>query len=524
MKPTHTLDDIEWQQLIQTVGEQFNDLTIKRGFQYFKQGRVHQLSTPDAHHVEALVDGSEDYHVKLNTETLSSSRCDCPVPSSCKHMIAVLLEYANLQGQSVHTIVNANANAEFKQIAKPFSSAVTPRSTTLSANKLAEMSAKIKEDAKQLSSMSISAWHDLFNRAIAPLGVNTQNTHYVQNALSSLYALKPDLSPMMELWFGLHVHLFVLRSLIKPQQKQAQPANYHMGYYTQVAADDIHEAVARLFTEQFVLKDEPDPWHRMQETVTYLRKQMLTEPPNITYFSDAYDQLWLNWIHPNLPDKQVLLEELHQLKSAETDFGTSLARLPWMLAQSRMHFYLAQDEQAQMWLRSANKASMISPAILLRYLDALSESKDWDRLQNWLVSIGPMLSSHRKDNMAEYMKHWEIAIAQHPEAEPLMWNTLVQMLPYSKKIYEETLLSHERWHEWMDYQLSIGKEPLELRVSVMQPIEKNAPELLLPFYHQAVERYILLKIRSSYKSAVKLLKRLSKLYKKMKQEERWELF
>ena len=76
----------------------------------------------------------------------------------------------------------------------------------------------------------------------------------------------------------------------------------------------------------------------------------------------------------------------------------------------------------------------------------------------------------------------------------------------------------------MDYQLSIGKEPLDFRVSVMQPIEKHEPELLLPFYHQAVERYILLKNRVSYKAAVKLLKRLSKLYKKIKQEERWEQF
>ncbi|MNH35848.1 hypothetical protein D3C79_965770 [compost metagenome] len=47
---------------------------------------------------------------------------------------------------------------------------------------------------------------------------------------------------------------------------------------------------------------------------------------------------------------------------------------------------------------------------------------------------------------------------------------------------------------------------------------------MLPFYHQAVERFVLEKNRHSYKAAVKLMKRLAKLYKKLKREERWEEF
>lgn len=39
-----------------------------------------------------------------------------------------------------------------------------------------------------------------------------------------------------------------------------------------------------------------------------------------------------------------------------------------------------------------------------------------------------------------------------------------------------------------------------------------------------MERHVLLKNRSGYKAAVKLLKRLAKLYKKLKREERWEEF
>lgn len=66
-------------------------------------------------------------------------------------------------------------------------------------------------------------------------------------------------------------------------------------------------------------------------------------------------------------------------------------------------------------------------------------------------------------------------------------------------MYEEALLAHEKWRSWIDYQLSIRSEPLSFRVSVLQPIEKNAPELLLPFYHQAVERYVLEKTEPAIK-------------------------
>jgi hypothetical protein len=189
-----------------------------------------------------------------------------------------------------------------------------------------------------------------------------------------------------------------------------------------------------------------------------------------------------------------------------------------------MYFYLAQDGPAWELLQQANKGAIIPPGRLLHFLHVLSSTEQWPRLQDWLINIGPMLSSLREEHLNEYVACWDKVIQHFPDAEQHLWNSLVDTLPYSKNIYEEALLTHGKWQQWMDYQLSIGKEPLDFRVSVMQPIDKNAPELLLPFYHQAVERYILLKNRASYKAAVKLLKRLSKLYKRLKQEERWEQF
>jgi uncharacterized Zn finger protein len=105
-----------------------------------------------------------------------------------------------------------------------------------------------------------------------------------------------------------------------------------------------------------------------------------------------------------------------------------------------------------------------------------------------------------------------------------MWQSLGELLPTTYRIIEDLYYEKRQWKPWIEMQIAQGYDPFTHRVHVLQPIEKESPELLLPYYHQAVEHYIRLKNRHDYKSAVRLLKRLEKVYKKMKQPERWEAF
>ncbi|WP_263559763.1 SWIM zinc finger family protein [Paenibacillus polymyxa] len=526
MKPTYLMDDIQWQQLIQNVADHFNDVTIKRGFQYFKQGKVKEFAMPDADHIAAVVDGNELYEVDLHLSAFAASRCTCPVRTNCKHMIAVLLNYANEQERSVHALVNAHS-AGFTRLTTQADTRSTPafRSNPSPDHKEATRDA-LRKKASHLPDMPVSEWHDLFDQCIALNHVHTQNSQYVQSALASIYAVKPPLSPGVQQLYGLHAHLRVLEKLVPQAPMTGYPTHTYMGYYTQIAADELKEAIERDFERPLELTDEPMHEARMAETLTYLREKMLTESRNGTYFSDAYYQFWLYWVYPTRQDPSIYTEELQHLHAAEEERSATLARLPWMLAQSWMYVYQAQDHKAWELLEEAERAFplKISSSQLLLFLHALRQAADWVRLKDGLLHIGPLLHSHRDDHLQDYMHDWELVLQHLPEAEQDMWDTLMGMLPFAGGMYEEALLAHEKWRQWIDYQLSIRSEPLSFRVSVLQPIEKNAPELLLPFYHQAVERYVLEKNRSSYKAAVKLLKRLFKLYKKMKQETRWELF
>ncbi|MEC0213863.1 hypothetical protein P4H70_33625, partial [Paenibacillus ehimensis] len=73
-------------------------------------------------------------------------------------------------------------------------------------------------------------------------------------------------------------------------------------------------------------------------------------------------------------------------------------------------------------------------------------------------------------------------------------------------------------------QLSNRVSPLDLYSLDLQTVEKHDPSLMLPLFHQAVERCIAEKNRTAYKNAVRLLKKLHTLYKKLNRSNDWDDF
>ncbi|MBP3965373.1 SWIM zinc finger family protein [Paenibacillus lignilyticus] len=518
MKLPFSIDDAAWTALVAQVGTHFDDLTIKRGFQYYKQDRVHTAIMTEPTVVEAAVDGSEMYDVVLNLQNVRDSECSCPVKSrGCKHVIAVLLYYAAMQGRSVHAIVNArsaavaSANASAKGTKVIGKAAVAARPAALSAD--------------ELTALSIAEWHSRFGRTLGPFNNSPRFLQEAKEMLTGIHNMKPHLTLVPEQLFNLHAYLFVLEKLVKPAQEDWRHSGHFMGYHTQLAMDELLEAALRCLAEPLPIGPASDYWPRVNETLAYLRAHMLREDRSLNCFAKLYQVFWMKWIRPNLDGGiELVEEELRELQQAEDVHGQHLSRVPWMLAQCLLFFELHRDEDAWALLRAEGKRASLQPGQVDPLLEALVQAEAWPRLVSWLEQVGPMLSRYRSDDFNSYGGYWETALTHVQDAEPRMWATLGAMLPYSRHLYEDALLSYGRWQQWMDFQISSGKEPLEFKVGVLKPIEKDAPELLLPFYHQAVERYVLLKNRDSYKAAVKLLKRLNKLYKKTKQDARWDVF
>ncbi|MFC3799477.1 SWIM zinc finger domain-containing protein [Cohnella sp. GCM10012308] len=500
-------DDQWWENLLHSVAAEFDDLTLKRGYQYYKQGRIELKDPEEMQLLIAVVEGTKKYRTQVDVEDFADSECSCPVGRACKHMAAVLMEWAGYHGYPVHALANAKTNLS--------------RPSPLPASQQKADVERLARDAAQIPGMSVPQWLDLFGRCLAPIAGQVRNTQYVKQALGLFYKIKPALPPVAERLFELNALLFLMRHAAETQSNPALGPNSYLGYFTHLAVTDLHEAAMGCLDRPLPEEDEPLARDRLLETADLLRAAMLAPGPTQDYDLKHYGRLWETWLAPPYGGDALYAEELRKLEEAENGLPAQSGSA-WNAAVLRMRFGLADDDRALALLHGqASRLGSVQVALLTEMLGELARKEEWHRLLRWLTELGPLMSGRRLRELETYAELWDAVVAKLPEAEPRMWETLEAMLPSSQTIYEERLLGAGRYEEWIDIQLSFGREPLDYRVTELAPLEKEAPHALLPFYHQAVERHVAMKNRASYKSAVKLLKRLAKLYKKMKREERW---
>ncbi|GGG70397.1 hypothetical protein GCM10010918_27180 [Paenibacillus radicis (ex Gao et al. 2016)] len=552
MEMDYMLDDSAWRQLLEGVAARFDELTIIRGFQLYKQGRVEELALrDDGLHVDARVKDNRMYDVIVDLDDLAASECACSANRACTHMAATLMRYAELCGRPIQAL--ANARSALKRAAaagKPSAAALDGKrggvraGSEVAATEVPSSAGNTGEDENrsalssaprsilptlteaELTELPVAKWHERFQERRGMVHLHIRTKQEASELLADLQAMRPVLPWALEQLFTLHALLFVLEKMVKPAQPDRHQSGLFKGYHTQLALEGLIGQARSLLEDKLALADDSSAyWGHLMETADFLRERMLIEDKTLGCFSALYATLWLRWLSPGSSGSAVLYKkELRQLQAAESELGPSLSRLPWTLAQCMLLLYLDRDEEARAMLARDGSKLMLKPEHLTPLLGVLERTEQWVRLCGWLAETGPLLVGFSGEELAPYGDFWAVVVTQMPEAEPVMWRTLQEMLPLSRTVYEDALAAHGRWNRWIDLQMCMGQDPLSIRVTALKPIEKEAPELLLPFYHQAVERYLLQKNREGYKAAINLLNRLAKLYAQLKKDERWEQF
>jgi hypothetical protein len=531
MHTIYPIGDAAWQDLLKNAASSFDDVTLMRGFQYHKQGRVQSVSMPNPQTINAVVTGNETYTQVILLDRLPDSSCTCPVHNSCKHIAAALLEYADMEDRSVQALVNARSAASLSRRAAASSS--KQQSPPPQHMQQIAHTHKLAELADRFLSLNVKQWHEIYELCAASLEGKVRNHHYVNELLANIASNKPLLPLTTELLFQLNAYFFVMEKLMQPPHNPTYSHGYYNDYFTSQSISDLRSTIMGLFGESLTLFHTPDPDSHAADTLAYIREGMLRRTTINTHYAAAYYQFWKHWVRPavravsaatSAPETEQLKRyeaELQALQSQAAKLGSDLATSHYLIARCWMLLYLKQDQAA---IALFKEDSSLPPVHVLNILTTLSEGEEWQRLLLWLVETRSLFADRRREGMIKYFEYWGLITEHLAEAEQPMWDALASMLPYSRHVYEDMLLRRGQWRRWMDYQLTTDSDPMNFRVSDLQPLEKHAPELLLPFYHQAVERYVALKNRAGYKTAVKLMKRLAKLYKKLKQETRFEEF
>ena len=97
-----------------TEFEQYiDDKIVHRGLAYFKNNNISEVEEINDGEYQAVVEGSNDYHVdlKLVNGKLSQFFCDCPFDMGpmCKHVVALLFYIREEKQEQNKTKTNANS-------------------------------------------------------------------------------------------------------------------------------------------------------------------------------------------------------------------------------------------------------------------------------------------------------------------------------------------------------------------------------------------------------------------------------
>jgi hypothetical protein len=423
-----------------------------------------------------------------------------------------------------------------------------------------------KFEPKSIAALSIVQWQSLIADCAGKAASSPFQAGY-GNEVRSL--VSPYLSGLAieEAWLlQLNVGLFLLRK---------HASGGHSGYFAHVAASEALLAIENHIHSALQTEIATNQRERLLETIAYIRDTAISDELAPPAFLDIYVELWITLLSPMAHDHHLFKEELTRLdetaeaastavngssrdkansssheeisesnagstganeksrvKTGQAFYTEALASdrgkskdegLFAYVARAWMRFWLNEDQEAWRLLEAAER-HRLKPAQVLRFLRLLKDTGQWSRLEAWLSHCATERIGRSYGSVEEYGRYWDAVVEQLPRAEEKMWGAIMSLLPYSSSLYEEKLLRHGHWRQWVDYQLSLGSDPLDFRAKDLQPVVKEAPEALLPFYHQGVENYLLLKNRDGYKRAVKLLKRLGQIYKKLKREQQWEAY
>ncbi|MED1409464.1 MULTISPECIES: SWIM zinc finger family protein [Bacillus] len=471
----------------------------------YRSGVVYNVDF-DGYTLSGTVDAEGSvYSVHIPIRNVAESYCDCFAPTQCEHMLAVLLSAASSFGQ-VGDVLTL-----FKNNTKP---SLPPIRT---ARQVLQSSAFEEKDYKSWQSYFENEYES-FKKEQARL--TYKQMYFLMSLFTDFYTKlerkAPRIIAIHEL-FKLHAALYCFQKLLEEIQEfevnklysYHQPVNV-----VRLFVDKVEAIVRDLKTEAIPAKSEPI----LQETARLVHE--------VFFSTDSYTQERF-FIYRHIWGE--LLREEEQLQEEEKRIETKINPLSKALTSSHLLFLNNEDKDA-MELLEKQPASVVS--LYFYWLEELLNAMQWDRAKNWLSFTYKQVkqtiqeqadSVFIKDIVRLFVMMYE-TYATHTNEQAGFEMILQELLPYSFTNYEQYVLAKKQYRAWAELHLLYGFEAIELLKEPLKDIEKEAPEVALPLYHLAATEAIEERNRKSYKRAVRYLKKLRMLYKRLKRTDEWDTF
>jgi hypothetical protein len=452
------------------------------------------------------------FDVQLDLKIPSFSTCSCSKENWCAHRIAVFFEsYSEL--------------VSIQEWIKQWKTVPEKTDPLMSIPGVMRASDLLK--ARQSEVLSPDGWTEKIREAARehlPVSSIYKNPYLLEYEGKKLYELlmksqpsKREWQPLYQLYtsFGLFAIISELfgGKNISPELLQRSCSSF-LFYLVEEAADAADEISVHALPFEF----DDFIYYLLKETEKLLTSEQELFPVERL---DLYRHLWATlfkreaWRKQEIKRLDALMQTedstiyfiayLHQLYVTNQleDFAETAARLPKTSFDFFMYwlydaFSNRQHDKALLLLKIADQK-------LEEYLQLISDGYKRRQFVHWFLNY--------------IDTDWLIA------KEPAMFKRLLlRLLPYSYVNLSNYFMSTAQFHEWVELQLWMNYELPELDAMGLKEAGKHAPEAVLAVYHHGILMLLEQRNRDSYKKAVRYLKRLRTIYKKLKKSDRWERY
>jgi len=486
---------------------------VQKGLMLYRQGMVQQLHIGDQT-VTAVVQDVTPVKVQLDLDFMAMSECSCPTEGLCRHQIAVFFSAYSKVGSVSDWVTDWREPIREKKAVAGWG--------MQKAKDLIKANGLLKPD--------YSRWVHSFEVSFDTLLASKKYTSpYVIPELFGIYERRIHASaPVEQEWrllyelVGIVVSFRKLAALCEQlghDENTVRRAYLHLFHNMMDDADDLAVKIG--------VQSLPFAFDEFIEKLKDDALELLTCTGGLEYERIyLYRLLWVHFFKKKPWREEELLRIQDTLKGLQ-DWENPL---PLMVAGVHIRLLAGDDEKA-LKLVNLFSAAEIAP-YMVYWIDYLSGLKAWRRvgpvIELFLQKVKAYLEAlSGYHSCATFARNALRAVAPYcaeTDRFDLYERALLSMLPYSFGEYEYLLFERGQYERWGELQAFVGLDFYDLPKDRLKIVEKERPEVLLSMLHQTAQREIDQKNRASYRLAVRHLKKLRTLYKKLKRVDDWQYF
>lgn len=502
--------------LIGEMEKQSETLMLEKGWEFYHRGLVQNVELRYGYVLTADVIGKKALHrVSLDLEQFARSECTCKAEGCCRHMVALLF-------------------AAYAPHGRPELLLLQMRKTVLTRRKTVKTGGVKAEKARASAPALVpeaapSLWLRYFEQQF--YGYTLSNQHsielFYQAVLDKLGNKAEGWPDGLALLYDLHLTLFILKKIDSfHQENQSSYLSYYIENGCKIVSGYCWDRLHRIAEEvrpatggQGISVKESAAAHprHWKETIGLTGELAARGRGGPVHWADIYRFLWWK-LFTGTEQRARERKRLELLLGQPQAFPRVKEAL--LLALSFFDLLSGDDELA---MARAEAMSGKQFADFYMAFDLLVERQQWDRLLVWLRRLLPLLAKAKQDDFHKGCSYWVEAMKRQPSDEEWI-RVMLSLLPRSYYYYSEYLMQTGRYRQWVDLQLASGVSPANLYTAELKTVEAHDPKLLLPLYHQSVERAIQEKNRDAYKLAIRQLKKLHGFYRQLGMTERWNVY